>query len=83
MKFDDDSEWQGRIPEPVERYMAGMADEIKRLRAENERLRVAKADADSVPFAEMIEEAALDATKNEPIENTWEVEEANDRYYGR
>lgn len=38
LKFDDGSEWQGLIPEPVERYMSGMADEIQRLRDENERL---------------------------------------------
>lgn len=33
LQLDDGSEWIGRIPEPVERYMAGMAEEIKRLRA--------------------------------------------------
>ena len=44
LKFDDGSEWEGKIPDQVERYMAGMADEIQRLRAkqtEIERLRAA------------------------------------------
>jgi len=36
LKLDDDSEWQGRVPAPVRDYMAGMADEIVKLRIENE-----------------------------------------------
>lgn len=61
LKLDDGSEWKGRIPDKVEHYMAGMADEIQRLRADNERLRAALQAMEQMPNTQKAPDAPTTA----------------------